>query len=796
MMGEMRRPILRIAVLVSLLPWACRQESRFTFSAGEFRISLDGRGAVTRLYDVGHGREYLAANQPAPLLSVKTEGRLEAPAAAAMIEARLIRLNFEKSEAAVEIRVVQKPTHISFEVVKAEPAEKIDFCLWGPFPTSISKTVGEIVGVVRDGTFAIGIQALNPKTIGSYPDNEEGFDMSRGRAAEPRPWGSVLQAYSLNRTKPRTADVWLGQFPKMPIPPIPGETVVGSKIALFGCPEPEVLGRLGEIEVAEGLPHPLIDGVWAKVSPERGRSYLIADYAEETIDELLAYTRRGGFMTLYHMEPFESWGHFEISRMAFPNGTAGLRACAKKAGALGIRLGAHTLTTFIQTNDPYVTPIPDPRLARTGTSALAAEIGPSATEIPVESPEFFQNEKANWLHTVVIDQELIRYRVVSAAAPWVLLDCQRGAFGTRAAAHARGAEVGKLLDHPYKVFFPNFELQREIARTLAKRFNETGLGQMDFDGHEGCASTGQGDFAYELFPKDFTDNLDHTVINGTSNSKHFYWHINSYCNWGEPWNEGFREAMQEYRIRNQALFERNYIPNMLGWYLMRETTSLSDVEWMLARAAGYGAGFAFTSNLEALRKNPETGEILDAIREWETARRSGAFRGDERERMKNPKAEFHLEKREDGGWDLFPFHESPAFAHVKTERQPGQPSASVWEFANPDEGQILQFRLKAVGEEGVGTISRPRFEIDGHAGFVFEVELKPGQTLLCEGMREARVFDDNGRQIKTVAASTDLPTIGPGKHLIEFDGDFLGTPAPKAVVTFRTHGRPERVGRR
>lgn len=729
--------------------------------------------------------------QPAPLLSIKAGDRLEPPASAVEVEPGLLRLSFPAAAAEVDVRVQAKPTHLVFEVVRAEPADAIKLCLWGPFPTVIAATVGEIVGVVRDGTYGLGLQALNPKTIGSYPDTEEGFDMSRGRAAETRPWGSVLQAYSLNRTRPRTADVWLGQFPKMPIEPIPGETVVGSKIALFGCSEPRVLDRLGEIELAEGLPHPMIDGAWAKKSPERGRSYLIVDFGEDTIDELLGYTRRGGFMTLYHMEPFESWGHFEISRKWFPRGAAGLRACADKAQAQGIRLGAHTLTTFIQTNDPYVTPVPDPRLARTGTSSLAADIGPADGAIPVASPEYFANEKANWLHTVVIGGELIRYRAVSAAAPWTLLDCQRGAFGTTAAAHARGAEVGKLLDHPYKVFFPNFEMQREIARGLARRFNETGLSQMDFDGHEGAASTGQGDYAYELFPLDFFNGLDHAVINGTSNSKHFYWHINSYCNWGEPWYEGFRESMQEYRIKNQALFERNYIPNMLGWYLMRDTTSLSDVEWMLARAAGYGAGFALTSNLEAMRKNPETGAVLDAIREWETARRSAAFSPGQRERMRDPKTEFHLEKRADGGWDLYPYRESPAFSHEKTNLQPGQPTATEWSFENPDAAQPLQFKLKAIG--AAGSLARPRLEVDGYLELVFDVELEAGQTLLCEGSREARVYDDKGRQIATVSASAAPPVLAPGPHRVGFDAEFRGDAAPKALVTFRTRGAAERI---
>jgi hypothetical protein len=62
-------------------------------------------------------------------------------------------------------------------------------------------------------------------------------------------WGSVLQAYSLDRSKPRSIAVWSQRAPNMPVPAIPGETVVGSKIALFGCAEKQALetftNRLG-----------------------------------------------------------------------------------------------------------------------------------------------------------------------------------------------------------------------------------------------------------------------------------------------------------------------------------------------------------------------------------------------------------------------------------------------------------------------------------------------------------------------------------------------------------------------
>jgi hypothetical protein len=662
--------------------------------------------------------------------------------------------------------------------------------LWGPYPTTIRKTVGEVIGVVRDGAFALGLQALNLKTLGGYPENDEG-SADRPHAARATDWGSVLQAYSMDRSQTRAIAVWNRRAPNMPVPAIPGETVIGSKIALFGCPDEQALGVIGAIEVAEGLPHPLINGVWAKVSPERGRSYLIANFSEDNIDEMLGYVKRADLMSLYHENAFKSWGHYEPNPKYFPRGVAGIRACADKAKALGIRLGAHTLSDFIQTHDSYITPVPDSRLAKTGASPLATAIDAETTTIPVASPEYFTNTLGNELHTVMIDRELVRYGSVSAGAPWRLLDCQRAAYGTQASAHAAGAEAAKLMDHSYKVFFPNVELLREIARNLAQRFNETGLSHMDFDGHEGCLAAGEGTYGNDLFAKEFYDHLDHTVLNGTSTLSHYYWHINSYCNWGEPWYGGFRDSMQEYRVNNQAFYDRNFVPRMLGWYLMTPTTCLSDMEWMLARSAGYDSGFALATSAEALRKNPETGKILDALREWELARRAGAFTPLQRELLRNPRREFHLAAVAGGGWDLFPYHDSAEFAHERIVRQPGEPTSANWDLANPDEAQAVQFKLRVTGDGGA--ITNPTFEIGQGATLQIPVEIRPGQSLLVERDAIARVYDAKGGQIKSVPLTKQPPLLKRGANQIQFECEFQGDPSPKVAVTFKTMGEAQRV---
>ncbi len=792
----MKTTAIRLFTLLILFcsVFSFAQKGVIQLRTGGFQVRINNAGNIISFFDLSNNKEYCSTIQASPLIQIKTGGQYEEPSSAKyLMNKEQIILAYSKSAVAITVKYSIKKNHIVFEIIDITPKDKIDLILWGPYSTSINKTVGEIIGVVRNGNYAVGIQSLNVKTVGGYPDPEEGFEFGRGRTAEKKEWGSVLQAYSIDRSKKRNISVWNGSWPNMPVEPLKNETILGSKIALFGCAEDDVLNRIGEIEIAEGLPHPMIDGVWVKLSPHTGRSYLIADYSESTVDELLGYAKRANLMTLYHMNIFDSWGKYEITKRDFPNGIEGLKKSVEKAKALGIRLGAHTLTNFINTNDPYVTPVPDKRLVKTGSSILTSDINETEKEIQVASPEYFNNENANWLHTVVIDEELVRYRTVTVQQPYKLLDCERGAFGTKASSHNKNSIVGKLADHPYKIFFPNIDLQREIAINLARRFNETGLAQLDFDGHEGCGATGQGDYAIDLFAKDFYDNIDHSVINGTSNSKHFYWHITNYHNWGEPWFEGFRESMQEYRINNQALLERNYLPNMLGWYLLTETTTLQDIEWMLARAAGYKAGFALATDLTALQKNPETGQILNAIKEWETLRQLNAFTEEQRDLMKNPKTEFHLEKVKNGMWNLYPLDASNEYVYEKTIKQPGEPTSAEWFFENNNLEQPMQFKLKVSGEDG--TIKNPVFEIDNFTTVAYNVELKNNETLLCEGFKTARVYNDKGRQIKTVEANISIPKFTKGKHKINFSCDFNSDKQLSVKVVFKTIGIPKTINK-
>ncbi|WP_395810092.1 hypothetical protein [Daejeonella sp.] len=763
-----------------------------SFTSGELKMSLNKQGSITELSNSLTGKNYLSLDTLSPLITLVSNDIRYKPASMAYDKIqKKITLAYPATGVSIDVKVSSKNTHLVLEIIRAAPESKIDAIVWGPIPNTISKTIGEIIGVVRDGEVSLGIQVLNIKTLGGDYPTREGSTWARGIAAVPAKWGSTLQAYSINRDRDRFVDAWGGLYKNMPVKALKGETVVGSKIAIFSCKESVTFNRLEQIEIAENLPHPTVNGVWFKKSNLYGKSYMISSYGEKDIDEMIGYTKRAGLVSLYHEGPFKSWGNFVLNPEQFPNGRDGLKNCVDKAHAAGLYLGMHTLTNFINTNDPYVSPKPDNRLSLTGSSTLTKSINAEQNTIELASPEYFNDEQGNNLHTVKIGSELIRYKSVSSTAPYILMDCQRGAFGTVQSAHQAGEPVGKLFDHSYNVFFPNLDMQREVAKNITKLMNETGVDHLDLDGHEGALASGQGDYALELFAKDVYDQVKHDFIIGTSLSKTFYWHIGSYYNWGEPWYGGFKESMQQYRIDNQGLFDRNYMPHMLGWYLLAENTTLPEMEWMLARAAGYDAGFAMVARPAALRKNSQSNLLLDAIREWELARNGNAFSKTQQEALKNPKNEFHLEKRDEGKWTLHQYAMSPVFTREKYERQPGEPTHTTWTLQYPWKEQPLQFRLQITGE--TGSVKNIKIQIDKYKELLFPVELAAGESLVCDGTETIRLYDKNGKPKGSFKLQNKPPSVAPGAHIILIDSDFAGDATPKIEVQFKGLDKMEKI---
>ena len=278
-----------------------------------------------------------------------------------------------------------------------------------------------------------------------------------------------------------------------------------------------------------------------------------------------------------------------------------------------------------------------------------------------------------------------------------------GAFGTKAAAHAAGLRHRPPCRHAYHTFYPGIEngMLDEMTQRLVELFNTTGLRQISFDGLEGLSAYGYGEYARNRFVKQCYDGWNPEVISDASNLLHYLWHIHTRMNWGEPWGKAMREGQTESASTTRPTSNATCFPHAR---LVRtaappsadlEATTLDDVEWMLAKAAGYDAGFAISTDLAALRGNAQTPAILAAVREWEAARLAGRFSAEQREALLGPD-EFHLVCTAEGGPRLCPVAFSPILSHTPTEDQAEE---AQWTVENKFAAQPVRFVLRSAARQ-------------------------------------------------------------------------------------------------
>jgi len=731
------------------------------FEATGLKLSIGLQGEIVSFYG---DQEYLPPGADSYLIRIKIDGRELLPLKISWKDA-IAEVSFNEN-ILVSVEGSVKDEYLTFKVVDIENADKIDVLLWGPFATSIGETIGEYVGVVRNSTYALGYQSLNVKTTGGKILNTDGSDEARGTAATKESYGSSLQGYCVNRDKDRIYNIWNDRIPNAFILANPEGKIKGSAIALFGTTESRVLDILEKIELQEGLPHSVINGEWVKRSQEANKPYLITTFTEESIDACLDYCEKLGYNTLYHEHPFKNWGHFELIEAQFPNGWDGMKKCVEKAKERGIRLGVHTLTNFITTNDPYVTPIPHKDLMVFSKTKIIRDLSIDAKEIYIEDPSGY--EVKNTCQAIRIGDEIIQFGQVTEEPPYKLLKCKRGAYGTIISTHSAGEAIARLADHGYKTLFPNFELQKEIIDRLAEFFNYTDVAQLDFDGHEGGWGTGEGDFGMDYFNDRLVGRVNHELRNGSSRSNHYYWHVNSYLNWGEPWYGGFTKSQGHYRYQNQALLKRNYTPNMLGWFLLNSTTTLQEFEYMLARSAGYDAGYALYTKLISLAKNKEFEQIAEAINIWEEARLKRVFNNEQLENLKNVNNDFSLSKPDDSTFTL-QYFKKEKFELLNEMVQPGQPNDVSIEFEVEDL-QNPYLVIGAVGESG--SIDQVTIIYNGYETVSLDVELMPNYSITYRGDNKIMVYDEKGRMKNIVELDIEEIEMAQGSNNLRISAEF------------------------
>jgi len=586
--------LLAFSTMLVIHPQANAQT--ITLNTKFVTLSINKRGFITSIKDKSSHKEYCPAGKVSALLSLyKGENYILPVSAAFNTLNKRITLRYPNGSVAT-VQTDEKGEYVRLKLVSLKPRNGVDNIVWGPYKLTISKTIGDILGVVRDDDFAFGILGLNDNTtsgpptggdmsfmyyfihspdplkyplppnlkegqtftiggdgindVAFYSHPEEYYRMNYGNGARLEPaFGSTVCMHSRDRRREQMI-----RFPVLPdnldgkvnsaryqlVPPVNAD-YIGSSVALLACPDSVGLRTIEQIVLKEGLPHPEIDGQWIK-DPKAYRPDIAWHGAH---DSLITYAHQLAIKGVqdegwgeYYPNPQNRWTNRKINfNNAAPMNIPDYGALMKKNG---IRYGLHTLCEFLQPdNNSDVAPVPSDSLAIMQRTSITKDITDQDTIIMVADKAHF-NEYGGWEgnHTNVlkIDKELIEYNSITENAPYTFLHIKRGLYGTKKESYKKGTTIVKLQPNCYHGFAPDMNLQKVYADYYGKWLTEGGMDYIDFDGLESCIYQGQGQYSFKQF---FRNLFDSYTKNGGKYLRVMgsavyegNWHYMSVCNVG------------------------------------------------------------------------------------------------------------------------------------------------------------------------------------------------------------------------------------------------------------------------
>jgi hypothetical protein len=811
-------------------------------STREADIRVDGHGFITSIRCGRARKEYSPVGHPSPLLSLSIQGRLVDPITAAYSKERQeLKLWFPQGSMAV-VKASVKPRYFRFQLASLTNRKSVSSIVWGPVHTTISKRIGDLIGVVRDDEWAIGMLGLDDNTIAGPPVDGDGYGMNyfvhspdpkrfpvpakyregqvfniggdgvsdvafyshpeeyfqltfgNGAALEPA-FGSTLAYHARDRRKPSTVLYSLlpgfkGSRPRHMVTDPVDADYIGSAVALYACPDPEGLSTIENIELAERLPHPMIDGKWIH-DPAALRPGMIW-YGPH--DKLIEYADALGLKAVhdegqgeYYANPADHWLG---SRVKFSDGkSCSYRQFTEQTNAHGIKYGLHTLCLFLQPNRcTDVTPDASAHLQTVLRTKLAADLGASDKEIVVDDPSFLA-EDGTWpmrdgANTLRIGTELIHYDGISDSAPYTMRGVQRGFDGTQAQTHRAGDEVAKLQMNCYNGFCPDMALMPEYADYYAKVMAENGMRYVDFDGLESTLYQSQGYYGVRRFFRRFFDTyakLTGGLAPRVMGSCVFAggWEYMSVCDVGGG-NNMFDPILNRWGIEGKDIrngFGNSYFQPTLGGQDYHSDWSMVDAENLQAKAIGWNATFMLGMSEDAVEKSGEKAAIFKAFRTWEDAREAGVFTDSVKSRLRDLSYKFHLERAGKNAYSLFPVKE------VRASVVPGGGSVAV---LNPYDEQPLSMSIRFPAGASDCEVSLPNRRL-----LSCNRQIGAGQFVIVKG--GSAYLADKFRKPLLALALAALPRLPHGASTVSIKSK-SGSQTPCEVCVWAL-GRGERIGK-
>ncbi|MGQ9574953.1 MAG: hypothetical protein ACUVUC_06510 [Thermoguttaceae bacterium] len=594
--------------------------SQIVLETDYVRYTIGGDGKNVGFVDKRTGKDYLAPAGKQALLRLSRGGVHQTPSACRYADGKLL-VRFIEPEATVILRVASERAYFVFEIESvSDPA--VEELSLGNLVIPAADRASGMSGVAADADWAVALRALNLQMLG----------VVGGRPA----WLAAVGYRKYGLT--------------------------GGKVGLAGCPASAVRDVLKQMLQAERATWSPLGGPWALDAPENRGSYVFATVSENNVDDWIALARKAGLAQIHLIGWEQTLGHYEPRKDLFPHGLAGLKSVVDKIHAAGLKAGMHILTGCISPSDPWVSPLPDPRLAKDATFQLAGAVDEKATVLQtVEKPGdldtiWAYGSRGNVLQ---IGEELIQYTGLSQEPPFGFTGCRRGAFGTRPAPHETGNAVHHLFVR-YTSFLPdqNSTLVEELAERIAGVFNTCGFDMIYQDGAEGMPGGWRGvaRMREAIFRK-----IRRPVLVEASSWGYHEWAFHSRIGaWDHP-NWGLKRFVDVHCRANQQYRMAALLPAQLGWWVILGPTrdhpaeTPDEFEYLCAKALAYD----FPSSFQGVSVGPNPpharqDNYLALLGRYERLRLSGRCPPSIKERLKQPQQDFRLVEAADGSWEFLP----------------------------------------------------------------------------------------------------------------------------------------------
>lgn len=587
--------ICRSLVLMACLTVAAGVAAEPLVLQNDFvRFAFDERGAVTEVANLATGADYAAPGGERAFCEVALEDGTRLSCMRLDRDGRVLTAGFERPDVGLTFSLEERDGYFTLGLEEVRGEGVVEVRLLDLATTLPRRSL--VMNSVYNDEFVVGAFALDlPVNARAVPDQAEGRQ------------GNAVTATCYSRIAP----------------------LAGNRLAVYGCPYAEIEHLVTRIQQENGLPHPVYDGHWTKLSPDVRKSYLfLHDITEANADRAIEYALRGGFdMVMINTNAWAATGgQLEINERNFPRGMAGLNDVCDRIHSAGLKVALHSAACCaITEDDAFVTPVPAPGLLKDASATLAEAVSAEDTFLPLtavseEFPRELGGAGDNGLD-VQIGNEIVRYASVQMDPPG-LGGCTRGAYGTQASAHDAGSAVEHL-----RRYFGRFvyDLHSEVGRYYTGRLAEVcdtvGVDMLYLD----FSKYGPDEWFYGAeIQRAIYERLENGgIFMQGGRTWHSSWHLMSrtasadgYADWRGYLNKrlnGFESDLGHRFL---------HLPREVGWYGLKGPYGWMPMDafrYVRHKGLGFDAPLSLSARVEWLEEHPRAMDLLDISRRCEIA---------------------------------------------------------------------------------------------------------------------------------------------------------------------------------